>query len=115
LFNYESIQKATESVATSSTTNFNIGSGIQNYMQSLTKTTSSSLEKDFSLLESTGTRSPRLEKLYQALLSLKPTSTVCEQTFSTASSIKTKVRNRMKSSRLQILVWLKYHFKEKSK
>jgi hypothetical protein len=33
----------------------------------------------------------------------------------TASSIKTKVRNRMKSSRLQILVWLKYHFKEKSK
>ena len=85
-------------------------SGIGSYYKTFKTATVSSLEKDFSLLALTGIRSARLENLHQALLSLKPTSTVCEQSFSTASSFKTKNRNRMSPSKLAILIWLKNYF-----
>lgn len=94
-------------------TNFNIDSGMDQYMKSCLKRPKSSLDKEFSLLESTKTRTTPLENLLLALMSLKPTSTVCEQAFSTASSFKTKSRNRMSPEKLNILVWLKYYFKSK--
>lgn len=69
-----------------------------------------SLEKDFKLLEALGEKSVRLNHLHQALLTIQPTSTSCEQVFSVAGSFKTKVRNRMSPEKLGILVWLKYFF-----
>ena len=68
------------------------------------------LDQDFKLLEATGGRTPRLEKLLQALLSLKPTSTVCEQAFSVGGYFKTKIRNRLSNEKLNALTWLKYFF-----
>lgn len=62
------------------------------------------------VLEANGEKSQRLEKLYLAAKSIKPTSTDCEQAFSIAGSFKTKIRNRLTPKMLNILVWLKYYF-----
>lgn len=42
------------------------------------------VEKELKLLEANGSRTGRLEKLYQALLTAKPTSTASERVFSIA-------------------------------
>lgn len=96
-----------------SSLNSGINSAMDNYFKSCLTAPKSSLEKDLALLETTKTRSSRLDNLLKALLSLKPTSTVCEQAFSTASGLKTKYRNRMSPQKLNTLVWLKYFFKNK--
>jgi hypothetical protein len=46
------------------------------------------LDKDFEVLESTGDKTLRLVKLYKALLTIKPTSTICEQAFSVEDTSK---------------------------
>jgi hypothetical protein len=83
---------------------------INKIMNPPAKVFDSKLEKDFKLLESTGEKSFRLKKLHSALMTVKPTSTVCEQTFSVAGSFKTKVRNRLSPNKLNALTWLKYYF-----
>lgn len=86
---------------------------LEDGLNEMTKQASKSetnLDKDFKLLEASGEKSSRLEKLHNALLSIQPTSTSCEQVFSIAGSIKTKLRSRMKPKTLSILVWLKKYF-----
>lgn len=90
-----------------------IASGIESYMSLISASASPTLDKELMALHSTGIRSARLEKLFQALLSLKPTSTVCEQAFSVAASIKTKNRNKMSPKKLNVILWLKYFFTNK--
>lgn len=84
--------------------------GIQSLTQVAEKTIDKNLEKDLKLFEATGEKSQRLKKLYDALVSIQPTSTSCEQVFSVAGSFKTKIRNRIMPRKLSILVWLKYYF-----
>lgn len=71
------------------------------------------LDKDFKLLESRGELSSRLSNLHTALLSIRPTSTTCEQAFSVAGIFKTKLRNRLSRKSLNALLILKYHFCKK--
>ena len=47
---------------------------------------------------------------YNALLTIQATSTITERVFSVAGIFKTKIRNRMQSKNLNILVFLKYYF-----
>lgn len=70
------------------------------------------LSKEIDCMVLTKERSMRLEKLYIALKSVQPTSTSCEQTFSTSGAVKNKVRNRLNSDHLNKLVLLRYHFKD---
>jgi hypothetical protein len=93
-------------------------SKLQKYIESFTKqqpnTSQShylSMDREFKLLEANaGKRTDRLEKLYQALLTVKPTSTASERVFSVAGIFITKLRNRMNTCTLNALIFLKYYF-----
>ena len=87
-----------------------IQDGIAKLLKPAEKSINKNLEKDIKLFEASGEKSSRLIKIHDALKSIQPTSTDCEQLFSIASSIKTKVRNRMRSEILETLVWLKDYF-----
>lgn len=67
-------------------------------------------EKEFKMLEATNQLSPRLELVRDALLSIPPTSTICEQAFSVAESFKNKKRSCLGAKRTNALVWLKRYF-----
>jgi hypothetical protein len=77
-----------------------------------TDTSKNTLQQEFRLWETTGTRSLKLEKLNECLKTIQPTSTESERVFSVAGSFSTKIRNRMKFELLNTLVFLKYYFLE---
>lgn len=70
------------------------------------------LEKELKMMEGNGKRTPNLEKLYKALITIKPTSVDCERTFSIAGNFCTKIRSKLMPETLSNLVFLKYYFKE---
>jgi hAT family C-terminal dimerisation region len=72
--------------------------------------TNKELQQEFKLWELTGTRSPSLQKMHDALQTIQPTSTASERVFSVAGGFATKIRNRMKFKLLNALVFLKYYF-----
>jgi hypothetical protein len=74
---------------------------IKRIMQSAAKCLGSSLENKFKLLEKSGEKSSLLQHLYEFLLTIAPTSTVCEQAFSVAGSFE----------KLNALHRLRYYFK----
>ena len=61
---------------------------------------------------STKQRGSLLEKVYQILKLIKPTSISCEQTFSVSTNIQTKIRSSLSDQTTSDLVYLKYHFIE---
>ena len=67
---------------------------------------------DFKCLEMQMARSECLEKVYKALLTVKPTSVEAERAFSTSGSFVTKIRSRMSDACLSALVSLKCCFKK---
>lgn len=73
------------------------------------------LKAEFVLFENGSQRSMRMEKLYRALITIKPTSTASERSFSVSGLICTKIRNRMSPKMLHILVFLRYYFLSQSK
>lgn len=78
--------------------------------ESSSKTNDGTLSKDLKLFEGTGEKTNRLKHLHKSLLSIKPTSTVCERAFSVAGNFKTKIRNRLAPTKLNWLLWLKFYF-----
>jgi hypothetical protein len=107
---YPNVEEGSEEESNLGIPSDNLDAGISSIMAPAARVTGKSLDKDFALLEANGERSIKLEKLYQALMSIKPTSTVCEQTFSVAGAFKTKIRNRLSPKKLNTLVWLKTFF-----
>ena len=63
--------------------------------------------------EVTNKRSERLDKLFQALLTTKPTSVESERSFSAGGSLCTKIRSRMNDNTLSALISLKQYFKHR--
>ena len=57
-----------------------------------------SLEAEMKAYDSNGKRSPNLELLYRALLSIKPTSVAAERAFSISGTFLSKRRARLKNS-----------------
>ena len=55
----------------------------------------------------------RLEQLFQALLTTKPTSVGSERSFSAGGSFCTKIRSRMNDNTLSALISLKQYFKHR--
>ena len=74
-----------------------------------------SIAKDFAAFEGSGKRTENLEKLYQALRSIPPTSVVSEQAFSISGSFVTKKRCRMSDDTLNDLCFLQGYFCNKNK
>lgn len=72
--------------------------------------TTSQIQKELNFFDAIGTRSPKLEKLMQALITIQPTSTRSERVFSVAGCFSTKIRNRLTYKMLNSLVFLKYYF-----
>lgn len=68
------------------------------------------LQQEFTLFKNTGTRTENLEKIYNALLSIKPTSTDVERVFSVCTSFCTKIRSRLSDKSLNALVFLKFYY-----
>lgn len=99
----------------SSTEKKSLQNGIDALLKPKEKVVAGKLDKDIQLLEASGEKSLRLEKLYKALLSIQSTSTSCEQAFSVAGSFKTKIRNRLSPEKLSALCWLKSYFIKKVK
>ena len=58
-------------------------------------------------------RSPLLNKFYDALCSVQPTSTQSERNFSLASGIATKIRAKLSSKKLNACCFLKSYFTNK--
>lgn len=69
------------------------------------------IENEFKMYESTGERTDNLQCLFDALLSIKPTSTQNERNFSTAENFLTKKRARMCDKTLDAMCFLKGYFK----
>lgn len=70
------------------------------------------LKSEFSLFKNTGQRTENLQKLYNAILCIKPTSTDVERVFSVCTNFCTKIRSRLSDKSLQTLVFLKYYYKK---
>ena len=66
-----------------------------------------SLEAELTAFETNGERSKNLENLYQALLSIKPTSVSSERAFSVSGSFVTKRRAKLKNSTVDDLCFSK--------
>lgn len=82
---------------------------IQNFKKSTTRPYS--IVDEFLYLDKTKKRSENLEKLFNAILSISPTSTLCERVFSKSGFIKTKQKNRLKAKHLNAILFLKDYFK----
>ena len=74
---------------------------------------SNKIEKDFKYVEANGIRTNSLEKLYNALLTIQPTSTASERVFSISGNFMTKIRSQLNMQTLNGLVFLKYYFLNK--
>ena len=68
------------------------------------------LNEEFLLFRNAGKRTSNLELLYNAISSVKPTSTSNERTFSTSANFCTKIRSRLSDASLNALVFLKYYY-----
>lgn len=76
--------------------------------------TVSTIDKELKFFDLNKTqRSLRLDYLYKALLTVKPTSTSSERVFSVAGIFIGKLRNKLKPNTLNALVFLKYYFLNK--
>ena len=70
------------------------------------------LKSEFTLFRNSGQRTENLQKLYNAILSIKPTSTDAERVFSVCTNFCTKLRSRLSDKSLNALVFLKYYYKK---
>ena len=73
------------------------------------------VKNEMSLFEQNSKRPENLEKLFQALLTIPPTSIESERQFSTSSFFATKIRSRLDDSTLSALVFLKSYYKKNKK
>lgn len=69
-----------------------------------------SIKKDFAYFDRCQQRTPRMELLLDALLSLQPTSTQSERNFSTSGAVVTKKRTRLTDENVDTLCFLKSYF-----
>ena len=69
------------------------------------------VKKEMSLFEATKKRPENLEKLYHALLTIKPRSVEPERAFSAMGLFVTKLRNRLNDESLDALIFMRQYYK----
>ena len=67
------------------------------------------------LFENGGTRSDFLQRAYDFLMTIKPTSVESERASSAAGLFATKIRSRLGDETLDVLCFLKTNFKDNQK
>lgn len=77
------------------------------------KSLQSTIKKEMVLFENGGTRGKYLEGVYQALMTVQPTSVESERVFSSANYICSKIRSRLGDEILDVLVFLRSQFRLK--
>jgi len=70
----------------------------------------SSIKQDFAIFRKTSERTTKLNQLYEALSTIKATSTIAERIFSSSSHFCTKLRSRLSDKHLNSLVFLKCYY-----
>ena len=73
------------------------------------------MKRQFEAWEPSGERSPTLEKLYQYLNLVKPSSVESERSFSTAGRFVTRYRASLSDKNFSTLVFLRHYFKSQKK
>lgn len=68
------------------------------------------LKQEFAVYKRTGNKTKNILLLYNAIKTIKPTSTESERAFSIASNFCTKIRSRLSDDSLHALVFLKYYY-----
>lgn len=68
----------------------------------------SSLRDEFATYKKTGKRTLTLQQLYDAILTIRPTSTESERVFSVSANFSRKLRSRLSDYSLNSLIFLKY-------
>jgi hypothetical protein len=71
------------------------------------------VKKEMALFEATNNRPENLQKLFDALKTIPPTSIEAERAFSAVGIFITKLRNKLSPSTIDALIFLKYHFKNR--
>lgn len=71
------------------------------------------LGKELRVFEATGERTQNLNIIYNALMSIPPTSVESERVFSTAGLFITKMRTRLSDRSINCLCFLKSYFRSK--
>ena len=69
------------------------------------------IKKELAIFEMEGNRAKNLEACYQNLQSIPPTSVEAEHAFSSAGIICTRIRSSLNDESLDILCFLRSHFK----
>ena len=75
-----------------------------------TRNINENLKREFSWYERNKVKTPLLNQLYNALLSIQPTSTQSERNFSISNNVLTKQRKRLLNKNLNAIVFVKSHF-----
>ncbi len=77
------------------------------------KSGNETIDEEISIYEKTNIKGVKFKIIQIWLSTIQPTSTESERVFSVASSIKTKIRNRLSDKIINALVFLKYWFQKK--
>lgn len=78
-----------------------------------TKPLKCSIEKDLKFFEGSGKKTENIQKFFDALLTIRPTSVESERVFSLTGILVTKLRNRLSDESINAISVLKTHFKTK--
>ena len=73
------------------------------------------LAADFEIYDTQCQNTEKLEVLYSALMTIKPTSVESERTFSVSGNFAIKIRSRLNDNTLTAFVCLKRSFQEQKK
>ena len=79
------------------------------------KISTQTVDKEMKCFECNGEKTPNLEMLYQALMTIKPTSVESERAFSAMGLFVTKVRNRLNDDTLNAMITMRQHYLAKKK
>ena len=68
------------------------------------------IKQEFTLFRNIGKRTDNMQKLFDAICTIKPTSTDSERVFSISANFCTKIRSRLSDKSLNALVFLKSYY-----
>lgn len=79
--------------------------------KSISNSQTSSIKKDLTFFEGSGQKTENIQKLFDALLTIRPTSVESERVLSLTGLLVTKIRNRLSDETINALTVLKTYFK----
>ena len=88
----------------------NVIEASKNLMEDDCTVSSTSILVDLNIFNTTSTMTPNLKEFARKILSISPTSTSCERTFSTCGQIVCPLRSNISESLLNAIIVIKYYY-----